>query len=360
MHYLKNKERYEKKDYIQEKVSFLKFSIIITIYNGEKYIVECLESLLAQTYKKFELIVIDDGSTDSTWNLLQKFENHNIRIIRTENYGQGPARMTGLSFAKGKYVIFLDSDDIVEPTFLEVIDKNLMEEVDILVFQYYLFDNSVRRKIRSCKKEGAGFNCLQSTNDLVERIFQINIGWAWNKVYLRDYINRNNIFFPALRHSEDVVFVFISFLYNARILYITERLISHRILLTGSVSSSREKYPFEHFEAVRFIKSRLEKENLVKYKKTFNNWVVSFLFWHCLTIKEGQKAQLIEKTRKYLTLHSSYADMLMLGNVIKLKIMKSFWMGSFFFNAIEVIGYKRLLQIKNLIRRIYAMGEKDS
>ena len=95
-------------------------SVVVPAYNASKYIGQCIDSLLAQTYRRFEIVVVDDGSTDSTPDVLSGYAGlENVRIVRQENRGVSAARNAGLSLAKGEYVAFVDSDDVVHPELLE-------------------------------------------------------------------------------------------------------------------------------------------------------------------------------------------------------------------------------------------------
>jgi len=101
-----------------------KFSVIMPVYNDEKYVGKAIESVLQQTYRSFELIIVDDGSTDGTPDVLAEFEgNPKVKIIRQENGGTAVARNTGLRYARGEYIAFLDSDDFYTPDRLEVINR---------------------------------------------------------------------------------------------------------------------------------------------------------------------------------------------------------------------------------------------
>jgi glycosyltransferase involved in cell wall biosynthesis len=86
-------------------------SVIIPIYNGEKYIKRCFESVFSQTEKNFEIIAVDDGSTDSTFSVLKEYENEKIKVIHIENSGVSMARNVGIENATGEYITFLDVDD---------------------------------------------------------------------------------------------------------------------------------------------------------------------------------------------------------------------------------------------------------
>ena len=96
-----------------------KVSVIIPVYNGEKYIATCIESMLNQTYANIEIIIIDDGSTDQTARICDQYKNEKIIVIHKENAGASAARNTGLDIASGSYIVFVDADDNVELTYIE-------------------------------------------------------------------------------------------------------------------------------------------------------------------------------------------------------------------------------------------------
>lgn len=109
-----------------------KFSIIIPVYNVEKYIVKCLDSVLNQTYKDFEVIVVNDGTTDKS---IEMIKDYPIKLITQKNQGLSAARNKGASKATGEYLLFLDSDDYIEKDLLKNIDKSLSNNPDLVRFQ---------------------------------------------------------------------------------------------------------------------------------------------------------------------------------------------------------------------------------
>ncbi len=109
-----------------------KFSFIVPVYNVEKYVRKCIKSLLNQTFKDFEIIVVNDGSTDKS---IAEIEDLDITIINQKNMGLSSARNKGVEKAKGKYLIFVDSDDYIEKNLLEEINKSLFNEPDLVRFQ---------------------------------------------------------------------------------------------------------------------------------------------------------------------------------------------------------------------------------
>ena len=178
----------------------IKFSIIIPTYNSEKYIENCLEKILKQTYKNIEIIVVDDCSTDDTVKMLEKYEN--IKIYKTkENSRQGAARNIGLEHCIGDYILFIDSDDSLYD--LDVIEKiadkiNNTNNPDII---YLGMKIEGRRNLELIPNEE---NC-QKEYRLAENPFinAINICWK-NKL-----IQENNIRFPEKIRYEDVYFAFL-------------------------------------------------------------------------------------------------------------------------------------------------------
>ena len=110
-------------------------SIILPVYNVEKYLKDCLDSIFRQTFRDFELICVDDGSTDSSGKILDELAEANpvMQVFHTENHGLSAARNYGMSHAKGKYIVFIDSDDSVIPDYLEIFYREMEEHHSDLV-----------------------------------------------------------------------------------------------------------------------------------------------------------------------------------------------------------------------------------
>ena len=124
----------------------LKFSVLIPVYNTEKYLEDCLRSVLNQTYQDFEIIVVDDGSTDSSGLICDNYQKaypEKIKVIHKENQGLISARRVGIANASGDYCIFVDSDDYIENNLLSELNKILSqdESIDLLLYSFkYLQD----------------------------------------------------------------------------------------------------------------------------------------------------------------------------------------------------------------------------
>lgn len=122
----------------------MKFSIIIPVYNTEKYVERCIESVLKQTYNNFEIIIINDGSQDNSEKILTKYNNNlKIKIIKQSNHGLSYSRNIGVTKSTGDYILFLDSDDLIEPNLLKILKENITNE-EMIKFSYCDYKNNVK------------------------------------------------------------------------------------------------------------------------------------------------------------------------------------------------------------------------
>ena len=181
----------------------MKVSVIVAAYNAEQYLLEAMDSALNQTIDDYEVIVINDGSTDSTLQILTDLarDYENLRIINKENGGPSSARNEGLRAAQGEYIYFMDSDDILEIDGLEQLYERAKEtKADLIIANYDIFSGNSVTKINNLK------SLLQSDN--IPR-FNRTILWTfslWNKLFRRTIIEENQLQFPPISYSEDGVF----------------------------------------------------------------------------------------------------------------------------------------------------------
>jgi hypothetical protein len=189
----------------------LKYSVIIPVYNVEKYINRCLKSILSQRYNDLEIILIDNGSTDRSGSICDIYANEdaNISVYHIENHGVGSARNFGLSKARGEFIYFVDSDDyLVGNLFAEFEDK-LTPDLDLLVFSYYnSFEQEMTEKNR--KKKILPYNGSYDKYDfskIFKDLFLSDMLYTvWNKLYRREFLIENNISFEKYELGEDVRF----------------------------------------------------------------------------------------------------------------------------------------------------------
>lgn len=186
----------------------IKVSVIIPVYNGENYINKCLDSVLAQTLKEIEIIIVDDNSTDSTSKILEEYiqKGNKITVIKLEkNNMQGHARNIGIKYAKGKYIGFIDSDDYIEPKFYEKL-YNTAEK-----YQSDIASAGIITHKKYINKTTITYNRTICTTDIQEKIklcadTKKNFFYVWNKIYKTEMLNKNNIQFSENCIYEDVLF----------------------------------------------------------------------------------------------------------------------------------------------------------
>ena len=176
----------------------MKISVIIPVYNVEKYLKRCLDSVVNQTYKNLEIILIDDGSTDKSGNICDEYaaKDKRIIVIHKENGGLSDARNKGLDICTGDYISFIDSDDWIENGFYEYVVNNVKDN-DLLIFDYYITNgkNSKWIKYKNTEVELSKEKCLI---ELAKAKLQ---SYTCNKIYKLDLFD--NIRFPKGRNYED-------------------------------------------------------------------------------------------------------------------------------------------------------------
>ncbi len=184
-----------------------KVTVIIPAYNAEKYIDECLTSIIKQTYKNFEIIIVNDGSTDKTLEIVKQYENKhkNITVLNIKNHGQGYARNLALKKATGEYIMFIDADDFIEPVTFEVaINKIVLENSDFVYFDWkYYSDNA--KKISYVSDESFFDKKYLEGNDCLN-LLGIQHYFCVNKLYRNAFLKNNKIYYGENYIYEDFVF----------------------------------------------------------------------------------------------------------------------------------------------------------
>lgn len=185
-------------------------SIIVPVYNAEKYVPICVESILNQTLKNFELIIVDDGSTDKSYEICNSYaeKDHRIKLLRAQNGGPARARNIGVKNANGKYVEFVDADDMLFPnalTQLATIARNEEPELIIASAQILNSDNSINRNISFDVNFSIQIGEALANMEIPEK--EKYLHYIWNKWYLRSLIERKQVLFDEnLYLGEDFVF----------------------------------------------------------------------------------------------------------------------------------------------------------
>lgn len=199
-------------------------SIIVPVYNVEKYLGNCLESIINQTYKNWELIIIDDGSNDNSYHIADHYTTHNsqVRLIKlNQNIGVGNARNIGIKEAKGKYLSFIDSDDWIDNNFYSrLIEQIETDKSEIAVCGVKTeYSNSKSSQFRysyavsNCITNSYALKLLVNSYNLDQFISPI----VPNKIYLSSFVRQNNLYFDPSRSFQDDYFSFFCMIYAKKI-----------------------------------------------------------------------------------------------------------------------------------------------
>lgn len=225
-----------------------KFSIIIPIYNAEKYLNRCILSIINQTYRDFEIILVDDGSKDNSGTICDKYAENDarIKVIHQNNSGVSTARNAGLKNAVGDYIIFVDSDDYIEFDMLEKI-KYILDKYDVDCIIYNL-NNIIETK-------------YVDEDELIENMIKLikteTINAPWNKLYKRNIIEKYNIQYDErIEIGEDLLFS-IKYISKIKKVYLlNERLYNYVIENNNSLTT---KYKENKYGQLMFVNDRIKK-----------------------------------------------------------------------------------------------------
>ncbi len=228
-------------------------SIIVPAYNASSSIKKCLESLINQTKKELEFIIINDGSTDDTEKKVKEFTDLRIKYFKNKNQGIGKSRNIGIEKATGKYIMFVDSDDYLELTACEkLFNKAKKDKLDIVVCDFYCVNEN---KIKEEKLISFSNTTLKETPNLINNI---NLS-PWNKIYRASLIKTNNIKFIEDLKYEDAPFVIIALDKAQKIGKINECL-NYYIIHKNSETTIRDKKVFDILKILNIIRTSLKNK----------------------------------------------------------------------------------------------------
>ena len=241
-------------------------SIIIPIYNVENYLSRCIESILSQDFKDWELILINDGSTDFSKQIAENYEKSDSRIhlINTQNYGVSHARNLGLDAAIGKYIYFVDSDDELEINALSTFKSiEALHSVSLYKFGYCRINNNEEFRVSSLKT--GIFDISQGLLLLEKNMYS---GFLWNTIFRSDLIKKHNIRFDeTVSWCEDHLF-FLEYLNLSQDIYI-DKSICYKYYIRNNVDSlsSLKRSPFIYIEIGKREFNLKEKCNKIKLEE---------------------------------------------------------------------------------------------
>ena len=266
-------------------------SVIIPVYNKEKYLPTCLDSVLGQTLTDLEVICVDDGSTDRCPEILEKYakKDSRVRVLHQQNQYAGVARNRGIEEAKGAYLYFLDADDFIDKDFLEHAYKRAKEtDADLVLMDGDSFEDSDRsfhEHDTYLKTEMTNGHEVFSMEDISDHVFNISVGITGTRFVRREFVLKRNLRFSALHSTNDIYFCYMAVILAERISYITDKGYHYRIGITGNLQNLKDKNPQNSVMALEEIYYRLEQEGLLeKLEKPFAEFVLNALGYNVRTL----------------------------------------------------------------------------
>lgn len=259
-----------------------KITIIVPVYNVEKYLREAIESAINQTYKDIEILLIDDGSKDSSGEICDEYSkiDSRVKVIHQENKGLSGARNTGLEVANGEYIMFLDSDDTFEIDACE----NLLAEIektraDFVIGNYVNMDDDGTKWEKPIFDKNKYQRYKLSINDYEKSFYLMNSG-VWNKIFRKSFLDKLKIRFEDRLPAEDAIFTTYCFIKSKNVYYIPEEVYNYRLRYSDSISTNcSQKYFFGINKAYRIIYNNFKNNNQLEYYRYFYAKSVNYMLF---------------------------------------------------------------------------------
>lgn len=257
-------------------------SIVIPVFNAGEYLCECLDSVLGQNIDAIEVICVDDGSTDSSQIILDKYSraDSRVKVVRVEHSNAGYCRNIGMSMATGKWLSFLDADDVFDIGMLSrMVAEGDAKNADVVTcgfFRFYDGDDYLKRFVRT-RDVAKIYNSADESNPFAEWV-----GWAWDKVFRREFVQLYGLEFQSIVNSNDMRFVYSALSLANKVVKINDKFVAHR-MHWRSLQETRNKSPDCFITALNslddvFSKSGAYNKN-VSLRDNFRNFILNQGLW---------------------------------------------------------------------------------
>lgn len=295
--------------YVKEHIETPKVSVIIPVYNVEKYLKKCLDSLVCQSLKELEFICINDGSTDNSLQILEKYAQNDTRfvVISQENQGQGVARNKGLEIAKGEYIAFMDPDDWMEIyAFEELYTQAKLLKAEVIQFNYQEYNEysgkikqvNFAKKIQHRYKYNLNKTPFFNATILRKGCFDELDLHVWARFYSRDFISRAKAIFAPTKHGEDHLFANAVVLNAEKIYYLDKSLYVYRCRV-GSAVNTISNDNLGVFENINLFEQYLKENGFYEeFKEEFEGYKTRIIGWHykCVPLETVEKYDSIARS----------------------------------------------------------------
>ena len=285
-----------------------KISIIVPVYNVENYLKDALESIINQTYKNLEILVVDDGSKDSSGKICDEYaeKNNRVKVFHQENKGLSGARNTALKNATGKYIMFIDSDDIFELDACEkmynAIEKN---KADFVIGNYiYIDDDGTKWDKPVFSKEK--YNEFKLSIKDYEKSFYIMNSGVWNKIFRKSFLDDLQIEFEEGLPAEDAIFTTYCFIKSSNVCYIPSIVYNYRQRKSDSISVELTHEYFSGInKAYNIIYNNFKTKNELEYYRYFYAKSMNYILYKFIDstkLKKEEKIEIINEMKWFYEL----------------------------------------------------------
>ncbi len=254
--------------------------MIIPVYNEEKYLAQCLDSILAQTLRDFELICVDDGSTDGSFGILKAYEQKDprVKVMSQQNAGSAAARNNALEISQGDYVTFLDSDDFYAPELLEAHYSQLEKtgaDVCACLGEFYHDDTNTYSPWRCLTKHLTPKKEVFRARDLGRYAFRFTFSGPTNKMIRRSFILEHRLRYQQVRMVNDLYFICMCVALAKKVTVTADKTLAYyRVGLKTNLQSSAPRSPLDCVKAGTALKEGLKREGLYPLmKKGYDNFM---------------------------------------------------------------------------------------
>lgn len=271
----------------------VKVSVIIPVYNAEKYLRDTLESVMKQTFRNIEILCVDDGSTDHSLEIMLDCSDRDDRIKilhqKEESAGAALARNLGLKSATGEYVIFLDADDLFEPDLIEISYQTAKEKnADVVTFGASFYHSGTNTDLYDpiWRIDSVFFeNAVINPTDFPTSLFQRFRGSAWVYLFRRKYIVERGISFYPVYVTDDIEFTYMALACADRITAVDRRLVHYRRDAVNNQTSALSRHPETGWMAFTHFRRALEEAGLYEhFKVSFVNLMMHTVFDNYLRV----------------------------------------------------------------------------
>lgn len=265
----------------------MKVSVVVPVYNVENYIEKCIDSILVQSFKDFELIIVDDGSTDKSGELAEKYlSDSRVQVLHKENGGLADARNYGIHKAGGEYICFIDSDDWVEPQYIEHMLK-IAEENDADVVVCDFKRNTGDEAIVQPQKDEIVLETGEQAIDNIYSARYVRYVVAWNKLYKRSIFDQVE-YTAGMIHEDEAI---IGHIYCIAKKVVRTDMVLYNYRVSNDSSIMSKKYSLKRLDILKAMEMRMSLFNEKGLKKYYEKDSFKYMYKILLNIIEVQKME---------------------------------------------------------------------